>query len=237
MKTLSAAISSPPGPLSSQVVTDPLATQVLGASLFGAGLLGLLGGGLWGWYVGWWPGGALGLVLGAGLLAGAWLLAQRTYYPLRLTLTAKELQLAPMGRSVSQGVPPETIPLTEIRAYSHWLSQGRVLAQYYLRLELAGGRVLRLADRPGALPDDPPGTVLLEPLVQALAQRLPATAVVRPPFYQSAAARRLAVGAWVAVGVSGWLAVRVSGPAAFAVVLVAGSYLAVYYQRRRAAAR
>ena len=56
-------------------------------------------------------------------------------------------------------------------AYKRWLSPSRAqaLSQYHLRLKLADGRVLHLADRPGTRPDDPAGAVHLD----AVAQKLP----------------------------------------------------------------
>ena len=235
LRTVSSAYA-PFMPLSSQVVADPLAAQVLGALLFGLGLLSVLAGAMWGWYVAW-PAGSLGLALGAALLAAAWWLSRRSYYSLRLTLTADALHLAPIGRSARQGVLPETIPLTAIRAYSHWQQQGRVLTQHYLRLELAGGRVLRLADRPGALPDDPPGTVLLATLVPVLAQCVPPATVLRPPFYQSAAGRRLAYAAGAAGALGGLLLARHWLATGAALLALASSYLIVYYLRNRPTTR
>ncbi|WP_223649412.1 hypothetical protein [Hymenobacter psoromatis] len=182
-----------PGPaIRSQVVTESVGATVVGALglLLGVLALGtgaaLLGSASWA--------GGLTLLLGVGLLALVWKTALRGSHPLLLTLTRESLQLAPTGRSVAQGIKAETIPLASIVAYKHWLqvSRARVFAQYYLRLELADGRVLRLADRPGVLPDDyPPGAVRLNEVAARLACWARPGTVARPLFYATPLARAL----------------------------------------------
>lgn len=183
----------PAGPaISSPVVTDSLGATLLGALGIGAAVLALAtGAALLGRATG---AGLLALLLGAGLLALVWRLALRGSHQLVLTLTRASLHLAPAGRSAAQGIPPETIPLASIVAYKHWLrlDRLRVFAQYYLRLKLADGRVLRLADRPGLLPDDyPPGSVRLNEVATQLARWLPPGAVAQPLFFQTPLARAL----------------------------------------------
>jgi hypothetical protein len=92
------------------------------------------------------------------------------------------------------------VPLGSIVAYTYWLRLLRFRggAQYHLRLELADGRVLHLAARPGIRPDDSTGTVRLDVLAQRLARRTKARLgpLRCPLFYQTRTARRLLWASW-----------------------------------------
>ena len=176
--------------------------------------------------------GLLGLSL---LLLTARKVARRDQ-PLLLTSDRDALHLEPLGRSVQQGRPAETIPLASIRAYRYWLRlrRWRVFAQYHLRLELADGRVLHLADRPGTRPDDPTGTVRLDAVARRLARRGKAAPLRRPPFYLTRPARVLLWGSWVAIVAGGGLLGL--GYSAGLVLLCWGvGYWASYYLGRGAA--
>ena len=204
-----------------------------GALLLGSGLLALPIGAV-AWASSRLAGG-VALLVGVALLAVAGRLATRNSSPLLLTLSADALHLAPLGLSARPGAAAGVIPLTSIVAYKHWLSQGRVFARYYLRLELADGRVLRLADPPGALPSNPLGTVLLRELVAQLARQVGPGTVVRPLFSQTVVAYRLMQGSWLgllaALGLL-WCRYPVAGVVLLACVVV---YLLSYYRARRQA--
>ena len=232
--SLPSPITPAPGPaVHSQVVTESVGATVVGALGLLLGVLALgMGAALLGSARG---AGGLALLLGAGLLALVWKTALRGSHPLLLTLTRERLQLAPTGRSVAQGVKAETIPLASIVAYKHWLqvSRARVFAQYYLRLELADGRVLRLADRPGVLPDDyPPGAVRLNEVAARLARWARPGTVARPLFYRTPLARALGWASGAALLVAPVLLWR--GYLAAGSLLLAGaiSYLGSYYLGR-----
>ena len=75
----------------------------------------------------------------------------------------------------------------------------RIFTQYHLRLELADGRVLHLADRPGTRPHAPAGTVRLDVLAKRLARRTKTGPRRRPLFYQTQTARVLLGGSWAAL--------------------------------------
>jgi len=145
-----------------------------------------------------WRKGA-GALLGLTLALGAGYRVARGNQPRLLTIGPEALHLAPLGTGPAP--PAETIALSSIRAYTCWLRllRWRVFAQYHLRLELADGRVLHLADRPGTRPTDPAGTVRLNALAQRLARRAkaPAGPVRRPLFFQTRLARGLL---WGSVG-------------------------------------
>lgn len=155
--------------VSSQVFREPLSQLVAGSLLLGGGLLLLaVGAALWSYSR---PTGGGLLLLGVALLLGVWRLATRDTQPLLLTLSPKALRLRPLGQGIAPGSPAaETIPLASIRAYKHWLSRGRVFSRYYLRLELAGNRVLRVASPPGGPFGEPGNSVPLPELVAQLAQ-------------------------------------------------------------------
>jgi hypothetical protein len=232
--------SYPNAPVPGLVVRSQVVTESVGATLVGAGLLllgvlalgigaALLGSASWA--------GSLTLLLGLGLLALVWKTALRGSHSLLLTLTRESLHLAPTGHSVTQKVAAETIPLATIVAYKHWLSASRAqaLSQYYLRLELADGRVLRLADQPGALPNDyPPGAVRLNEVAAQLARWARPGTIARPLFYQTPLARALywASGATLVVAVALlWLGHLTAGTL---LLMLATSYAGSYYLGRRA---
>lgn len=226
--------SSSTGPaLRSQVVTEPLGPLVVGSVLVGVGLLALPVG------LSLWPygraSGGLAILLGVLALALAWRLATRSSYPMLLTLRAEDLYLTALGHDARQGASAETIPLASIVAYKHWLSRGRVFARYYLRLELAGGRVLRIADPPGVLPNDPMGTVLLSQLVEALARRVGPDTTVRLLFSQTPTARILGQFSWLAVLASAALLWNGYLTTGVLLLAVAGVYLLSYYRAQRLA--
>jgi hypothetical protein len=224
---------------SGSVVRSQVVIESVGATLVGAGglLLGVLalatGAALLGRAN--WAGG-LKLLLGAGLLVLVWKTALRGSHSVLLTLTRESLTLAPTGRSITQKVAAETIPLASIVAYKYWLSPSRAqsLSQHYLRLELADGRVLRLADQPGALPGDySPGIVQLNEVAAQLAHWVRPGTISRPLFYQTPLARALywASGATLAVAVillgMGYLT------AGTLLLMLATSYAGCYYLGRR----
>ena len=220
----------------SQVITESWGATLAGALLLLTGVLALgSAGALLGQNN---RASGLALVLGLGLLALVWQLALRGSHPLLLSLTRESLHLAPTGRSISQGVPAETIPLTGIVAYKHWLrlNRLRVFAQYHLRLELADGRVLHLADRPGVLPtDNPPGAVRLNEVVVRLARWVPPGTIARPLFYQTPLARTLwwaSVAALPTALLLLWLGYVASGSFLLALAV---TYAASYYLGRDAA--
>ncbi|HEX8505818.1 MAG TPA: hypothetical protein VF630_10650, partial [Hymenobacter sp.] len=130
----------------------------------------------------------------------------------------------------------ETIPLSSITAYTYWLRllKLRAFAQYHLRLELADGRVLHLADRPGTRPDDPAGTVRLDVLAKRLARRATSGPRRRPLFYQTRTARVLLWGSWGALATA--LVLLWLGHSAGVLLLFpAAGYWASYYLGRGAA--
>lgn len=214
----------------SQVVIDSLGTTIIGALLLLAAVLapgtGLAQLGRANLAAG------LALLLGVGLLGVVWRTALRGSHPLLLTLTRESLHLAPAGRSAAQSVPAETIPLTSIVAYKHWLQLNRLraFAQYYLRLELADGRVLRLADRPGLLPEDgPPGAARLNEVAAKLARWVPPGTIARPLFYQTPLARMLWWASWAGLLLAPallWLGYGATGSLLLALAI---SYTASYY--------
>jgi hypothetical protein len=223
--------SQPTNPvLCSQVTSEPLGPLVLGSLLVGSGMLALpVGAALWS--SARLAGGLTGLA-GVGLLAVAWHLAKRDTAPLLLTLSPEALRLTTLSQHPSQGRAIETIPLASLVAYTHWLSRGRVFTRYYVRLELADGRVIRLADPPGVLPS-PGKQVLLSELVAQLAQWAGPGTLVRPPFAQTAAARWLMYLSWlilvIALGLlwNGYLGV---GGLLFTFT---GAYLLSFYRMRQ----
>lgn len=160
------------------------ALLLLGIILLVANTLKLLAG-----YPAWRNG--TGALLGLGLLLASGYRLARGNQPRLLTIGPEALQLELLGSGQHQ--PAETIPLGRIVAYTYWLRllKFRAFAQYHLRLELADGQVLHLADRPGTRPDDPTGTVRLDVLAKRLARRTTSAPVRRPLFFQTQAARIL----------------------------------------------
>ena len=176
-----------------------------------------------------WRKGA-GALLGLGLVLGAGYRVARGNQPRLLTIGREALQLAPVGPGSDQ--PAETIPFSHITAYTYWLRllRWRVFAQYHLRLELADGRVLHLADRPGTRPHDPAGTVRLNVLAKRLARRAKAEAgpLRRPLFYQTRTARGLLWGSGALL--AGGLALLGLGyPAGLLLLPPTVSYGCLYY--------
>ncbi|GAB3638656.1 hypothetical protein GCM10027422_42460 [Hymenobacter arcticus] len=209
---------------------------MLVVSLLLGGLVLLLLAGLWA-TVGRWPlATASAGVLGLGLLALAWREVARSNQPMLLTSTRAALHLEPLGSSIAKGLAAETIPLASVQAYTYWVRVFRygVFAQYHLRLELAGGRVLHLADRPGVRPADPTGTVCLDAVAQKLPRWLKAGVPMRPLFYLTQAARILLRMSWVA-SASALLLMWWGHPAGMLLLFPAVGYGASYYLGRSAA--
>lgn len=165
-------------------------------------------------------------LLGLGLLVGAGYRRARGNQPRLLRFDREALYLEPLG----PGPPAETIALSSIRAYAYWrrLLRWRVFTQCHLRLELADGRVLHLADRPGPRSDAPPGTVQLDVLAKRLARRTKLGPRRRPLFYQTRPARVLLWGSGGAL-VAG-LGLLVAGfEIGLLLLLPAVGYAACYY--------
>ncbi|MGI4832698.1 MAG: hypothetical protein ACRYFK_04475 [Janthinobacterium lividum] len=133
-------------------------------------------------------------LLGLGLLLGAGYRRARGNQPRLLRFDREALYLEPLGPG--PGPPAETIALPSIVAYAYWRRRlrWRVFTQCHLRLELADGRVLHLADRPGPRADAPPGTVQLDVLARRLARRTKLGPQRRPLFFQTRPARVLLWG-------------------------------------------
>ena len=176
----------PLGPLVATVL-------LLGAVLLGANALTLVAGATPPWR------NATGGLIGLGLLLSSGYLVARGNQSRLLTIGREELHLGPLGAGQNQ--PAETIPLSSIVAYTYWLRlvKLRSFAQYHLRLELADGRVLHLADRPGTHPDYPTGTVRLDVLAKRLARRANSGTRRRLLFYETRTARVLLWGSWAAL--------------------------------------
>lgn len=207
---------------------------MVGSLLVGCGIL-LLPIGVVSWSYSRLGGGGA-LLLGGTLLALAWRLASRNP-PLRLTLSSDTLRLAPLGRGIVPSSTAETIPLASIVAYKHWLSRGRAYNRYYLRLELAGGRVLRLADPPGGPAGDSRDTVPLPELVAQLARWVGPGTVVQPLFSQTTTARRLMQLGWLLLLGALTLLGQGHSAAGVSLLILAGSYLLSYFQALRQANR
>ncbi len=166
-----------------------------------------------------------------GLTAGK---VARRNQPLLLTSDRNGLHLEPLGQDRALGQPTETIPLASIKAYQYWLRllRWRVVAQCHLRLELADGRVLHLADRLGTRPDDPAGTVQLDAVARRFARRKTGPPR-RPLFFLTPTARRLLWVSWAAAVVGGGLLGLGFSVGLLLLVLGAG-YSATYYLGRGA---
>jgi len=152
----------------------------------------------------------LGALLGLGLVLWAGRRLVRGWRPWLLIIEREVLYLAPLGTGLDQ--PTETIPLGSIVAYSYWsrLLKYTYILQYHLRLELADGRVLHLADRPGTRSTDPAGTVRLDVLIERLNRRAKSKTgpLRRPLFFQTRAAQLLLWGSGALLaGGAGLLAV------------------------------
>ena len=140
-----------------------------------------------------------GALLGLGMLLGASYQLARGNRPRLLRFDREALHLEPLGPE--QGSPAETIALRSITAYTYWLRllRWRGFAQCHLRLELADGRVLHLADRPGSHSNYPTGTVRLDVLAKRLARRTNSGPRRRPLFFQTRTARVLLWSSGVAL--------------------------------------
>ena len=174
-----------------------------------------------------------GALLGLGLLLGAGYRRVRGNQPRLLRFDREALYLEPL--SPQPGPPTETILLRSIVAYTYWLRllRWRGFAQCHLRLELADGRVLHLADRPGPRAHDPTGTVQLDVLAKRLARRAKAKLGLlrRPLFFQTRAARVLlwASGCTLALGVG---LLGLGHETGLLLLLLAVGYGASYYLGR-----
>ena len=168
-----------------------------------------------------------GALVGLGLLLWAGYQRMRGNQPRLLRFDREALHLEPLGPEL--GRPAETIPLSSIKTYTYWLRlmRWRGFAQCHLRLKLADGRVLHLADRPGTRPDDPTGTVQLDVLAKRLARRAK-TGRRRPLFFQTQTAQGLL---WVSAGavVAGAGLLGFGHDAGLLLLLPAVGYGATYY--------
>ena len=187
--------------------------------------------------VGYWPRatapcGLLGLaLLGLGVRG-----AKRSNRPMLLTSRREDLHLEPIGRSLAKGIPAETIPLASVTAYKYWsrLMKYTHFFQYHLRLELADGRVVHLADRPGTRPDDPTGTVRLDAVAEKLPRWVKRGTQRRTPFYLTRTARILLWLSWAAIAAA--LAMTWLGhPVGILLLYPAVGYWASYYLGRSSA--
>ena len=169
-----------------------------------------------------------GALLGLTLLLGAGYRRARGNRPRLLRFDREALHLEPLGPL--PGPPTETIPLSSIVSYTYWLRLRRWqgFAQCHLRLKLADGRVLHLADRPGTRPDAPTGTVQLDVLATRLARRAKSGTCQRPRFFQTQAAQGLL---WVSAGavVLGAGLLGFGHEAGLLLLLPAVGYGAAYY--------
>jgi|GEM_PF-6895400 len=171
-----------------------------------------------------------GGLLGLGLLLGAGYRRARGNRPRLLRFDREALHLEPLGPRPDP--LSETIPLSSIVAYTYWLRllRWRGFAQCHLRLELADGRVLHLADRPGVRLRDPTAAVQLDVLAKRLARRSNSKSGLlrRPLFFQTRTARVLlwANGGALALG-AGLLGL--GHEMGLLLLLVAVGYGASYY--------
>jgi hypothetical protein len=215
------------------VVLRPLGPLVGAALLLGIVLLGTNALKLAAGHVPPWRH-AVGGLFGLGLLAGGGYAAARGNQPRLLTIGREELHLEPLRPDQRQ--PAEAITLSSIVAYTYWLRvlRFRAFAQYHLRLELADGRVLHLADRPDPHPGDPTGTVRLDVLAKRLARRTQTSPRRRSLFYQTQTARVLLWGSWAAL-VAGLALLGLGQPLGVLLLLLGAGYWASYYLGRGAA--
>ena len=172
----------------------------------------------------------VGALLGLGLLLGAAYRRVRGNQPRLLRFDREALHLEPLAPGSDQ--PTETIPLRSIVAYTYWLRllRWRRFAQCHLRLELADGRVMHLADRPGTRPTDPTGTVRLDVLAKRLARRAktPAGPRRRPQFFQIQTAQGLLWASGVALVLGAGL-LGLGHETGLLLLLLAVGYGATYY--------
>ena len=169
-----------------------------------------------------------GAMFGLGLLLWAGYRRARGNQPRLLCFDREALHLEPLGPG--PGPPAETIPLSNLKTYTYWLQlmRWRGFAQCHLRLKLADGRVLHLADRPGTRPDDPTGTVQLDVLATRLAKRAKTGPHRHPLFFQTQTAQGLL---WVSAGavVAGAVLLGLGHDAGLLLLLLGVGYGATYY--------
>jgi hypothetical protein len=211
--------------LRSLVLLRPLGPLVYGALLLGAMLLGAnalkLTAGYSGRHV-------FGGLTGLGLLLSGGYAALRGNQHRLLTIGRNDLRLEPLGSGQHQ--PAETILLSSIVFYTYWLRlmKLRGFAQCHLRLELADGRVLYLADRPGTRPDDPTDTVRLDVLAKRLARRAKSGPRRRKLFFETQAARVLLWSSWAALA-AGAVLLLLGNWSGLLLLFPAAGYWATYY--------
>jgi hypothetical protein len=187
--------------------------------------------------VGYWPRATAPCgLLGLGLLGLAVCGALRSNRPMLLTSRREDLHLEPVGRSLAKGIPAETIPLASVKAYKYWsrLLKYTHFFQYHLRLELADGRVVHLADRPGTHPDDPTGTVRLDAVADKLPRWVRRGTLRRTQFYLTRTARILLWLSWAAIATA-LVLMRLGHPLGLLLLYPAVGYWASYYLGRSAA--
>ena len=212
--------------LRSLVVLNPL--SMLAAGMFWFGLLLVPLAALKAAEGNWQRATTAGLLSLGLLLLTARKVARRNR-PMLLTSDRDGLHLAPRGRSIAQGLAAETIPIASIKAYRYWLRlmRFRVFAQCHLRLELADGRVLHLADQPGSRPADPAGTVRLDAVARRLARRKTGP-LRRLPFFLTRPARVLLCASGAAF-VAGAGLLWLGSEAGILLLMLGVGYAASYY--------
>lgn len=184
--------------------------------------------------VGYWPRATVPCgLLGLGLLGLGVREAIRSNRPMLLTSRRDDLHLEPIGRSVAKGIPAETIPLASVKAYKYWsrLLKYSHSLQYHLRLELADGRVVHLADRLGTRPDDPSGTVRLDAVAGKLPRWVRPGTQRRTLFYLTRTARILLWLSWAAIATALTM-MGLGHPAGILLLFPALGYWASYYLGR-----
>jgi uncharacterized membrane protein len=158
---------------------------------------------------------------------------RRGQFPLDAALTPAGLQLTPLGHALKLGVAAETLPLAGISGYS----QTEQYNSLQLKLYLADGRTLALADRPRSILKEPdPGFVPLTELSAALQARLGETgAQARPNFFQGIWGQLLAglCALCFAAGVVLLLVPGVEWTQALRLLTFSSIYLGVYWRNRK----
>lgn len=217
--------------LRSLVVLNPLSMLAAGMFLFGLLLVPLAA--LKAAEGNWQRAVTAGL-LSLGLLLLTVHKVARRRRPMLLTSDRAGLHLVPLGHSLARGSAAETIPIAHVKAYRYWLRllRFRGFAQGHLRLELADGRVLHLADQPGSPPADPAGTVRLDAVARRLARRKTGP-LRRLPFFLTRPARGLLWASGVAVAAGAGL-LWLGSAAGMPLLLLGVGYGASYYLGRGA---
>ena len=212
--------------LRSLVVLDPRSGLVLGLFAFSLGLLPLAALNA---TAGNYPKAAFAGLLSLSLLLLTARRVARRPRPRLLTFDRHALHLEPLDYPLTPAQPAETVLLADITSYQYWLRllRWRGFAQCHLRLQLADGRVLHLADRPGTHPDDPTGTVQLDAVARRLARRK--TGPPRQlPFFSTRPAQHLLWGSLAGV-VSGAGLLGLGYPAGLLPLALGVGYAATYY--------